>query len=311
MKKITFALLGISLLAFACKKMQVEAPDLQISLTNGTLKAGDTARFALSGNADYISFYSGEPGRNYERTDSFTRAGGNPELQFSSAVSAAGTGITTGNSLAVLVSTDFNGKYDAASVSSATWTNITGRTTLATTTATVASPITNLNDLKVEGRPMYVAFRYVSATPALRQRQWTISAFQFRTRFPDNTQYAHSANNADAVFTPVNVAGDSASWVAGTTLTHVGLNANYPADEDWAISKAFDLNKASSLDATRGSSDALGVVSVKNLATGAVPPQFRWRYATAGTYKAVFVIRNATIESASEAKKEFTITVNP
>jgi hypothetical protein len=178
-------------------------------------------------------------------------------------------------------------------------------------TTTVASPVANLNDLKVSDKPMYVAFRYVSSTPTLKQRQWTISAFQFRTKFPDNTQYTHAANNADAVFTPVNVAGDSSTWVAGITLTHVGLNASYPPDEDWAISKAFDLNKASSIDPTKGTSDVLGVVSVKNLATGAVPPQVRWRYATAGTYKAVFVIRNVTIESSKEVKKEFTITVRP
>jgi hypothetical protein len=311
MKKIFFALLGISMLNTACKKMQVEVPELDIALENTTLKAGDTARFNLSGNADYISFYSGEPGRNHDSINSFTRTGGNPELQFSSAVSAAGTGITTGNHLSVLVSTDFNGIYDAASVSGATWTNITPRTTLATGTATVTSPVANLNDLKVQGKPIYVAFRYVSATPALRQRQWTISAFQFRTRFPNSTQYTHSASNADAVFTPVNMAGDSATWIAGTALTHVGLNANLPVDDDWAISKAFDLNKASSLDPAKGSSDALGVVSVKNLATGAVPPQFRWKYATAGTYKAVFVIRNATIEANKEIKKAFSITVTP
>src|SRR5205823_8898601 len=70
----------------------------------------------------------------------------------------------------------------------------------------------------------------------------------------------------------------SATWVAGTTLTHVGLNANYPVDDDWAISKAFDLNKANS--------DASGVIVIKNFAlTGAVPSQFTWKYATAGTYR--------------------------
>lgn len=299
------------MLITACEKMQVDAPDLEITLGNPTLKAGDTAKFDLSGNADYISFYSGETGRNYDRKDSFTRSDGNPEFQFSSAVSAAGTGTTTGNNLSVLISTDFNGKYDAASVTSATWTNITSRTTLATGTATVASRVVNLNDLKVADKPMYVAFRYTSATPTLKQRQWTISAFQFRAKFPDNTQYTHGANNADAVFTPVNVAGDSATWVAGTTLTHIGLNANYPEDEDWAVSKAFDLNKANSIDPTRGSSDALGVVSVKNLATGAVPPQVKWKYATAGTYNAVFVIRNATTVNNKEVVKRFTITANP
>src|SRR5215211_2817427 len=97
MKKILFAVLSVSMLSIACKKLDVEAPDLEVTLQNSTLKVGDTAKFDLSGYADYINFYSGEVGRNYDRKDSFNMAGGNPEFQFSSAVSAAGTDITTGN----------------------------------------------------------------------------------------------------------------------------------------------------------------------------------------------------------------------
>jgi Domain of unknown function (DUF5017) len=312
MKKIFFAILGLSMLTTACKKMQVDAPDLQITPQSTTLKAGDTAVFNFTGYADYISFYSGEPGRNYDKKDSFTKAGANPEFQFSSAVSAAGTGITTGNNLSILLSTDFNGIYDATNVKQATWTDISSRVTLATTTTTVNSPVANLNDLKVEGKPMYIAYRYVTSNPTLKQRQWTISNFVFRTKFPDGSQYNHATSNADAVFTPVNVAGDSATWVAGTTLVHAGLNANYPSDEDWAVSKPFDLSRATSLDATRGSSDALGVVTVKNLAlTGTVPANFKWKYATAGTCNAVFVMHNATANDTKEVVQRFTITVNP
>jgi hypothetical protein len=312
MKKILFAILGLSMTTTACKKMQVDAPDLQITPQSTTLKAGDTAVFNFTGYADYISFYSGEPGRNYDKKDSFTKAGANPEFQFSSAASAPGTGITTGNNLSILVSTDFNGIYDTANVRKATWTDITSRATLATTTTTVASPVINLNDLKVEGKSMYVAYRYITSNPALKQRQWTISNFVFRSRFPDGSVYTQATSNSDAVFTPVNIAGDSATWVAGTTLVHTGLNANYPSDEDWAITKAFDLSKATSLDATRGSSDALGVVTVKNLAlTGTVPVNFKWKYATAGTYNAVFVMRNSTAKESKEVVQRFTITVNP
>jgi hypothetical protein len=311
MKNILFALLGLSMLITACNKMQVDAPGLQITPQSTTLKAGDTAVFNFTGYADYISFYSGEPGRNYDKKDSFTKAGANPEFQFSSAVSAPGTGITTGNNLSILVSTDFNGVYDTTNVRKATWTDITSRATLATTTTTVASPVINLNDLKVEGKQMYVAYKYITSNPTLKQRQWTISNFIFRSRFPDGSVYTHATSNSDAVFTPVNLAGDSATWSAGTTLVHTGLNANYPVDEDWAISKAFDLSKATSLDATKGSSDALGVVTVKNLGlTGTVPANFKWKYATAGNYKAVFVIRNATSSDMKQVVQTFNITVN-
>lgn len=286
----------------SCSKLPVEEPDLQITTSNTQVKLGDTTFFNLSGYADYINFYSGETGRNYYRKDSNTATSGAPEFQFMSNVQ---TGATTINNLSVLVSTDFDGVFTAPSVTKASWTNITGRLTLGTSATNVSSGVVNLNDLKVEGKPMYVAFRYNSTDPAtLKQRQWTISTFQFRTRFPSGDVYTHAASNADAGFGTVGVAGDSANWVSGTSLTHVGLNAGFPGDDDWAISRSFDLNRIAS--------DAAGVTVVKNLAlTGVVPPVFSWVYTKPGTYKAVFVVRNANRSGNKELIKEFVITVNP
>ena len=158
MKNLFFLLLSVSLLSTACKKMQVDAPDLEITLDNATLRLVDTANFNLSGYADYVNFYSGEVGRNYDRIDSFNRSGGNPEFNFSSAVTL---GLATTSNLSVLVSTDFIGKYDAASVIAATWTNVTTRVILGTSTTALASGIANLNDLKVEGKPMYLSLIHI------------------------------------------------------------------------------------------------------------------------------------------------------
>jgi hypothetical protein len=312
MKNIILAILVLCTTITSCKKMDVDEPTLNVTTVNLSIKAGDTATFAFSGYADYINYYSGEPGSVFGRIDSFSRNDGSPEFQFSSAVSSAGTGITTGNNLSVLISTNFNGIYDNANVSKATWTDITKRVTLATTTTVVNSPIVNVNDLKAGSGPMYLAFRYQTSNPTLRQRQWTISNFAFRTKFPDGKQYNHATSLTDAAFTPFNLAGDSATWSSGTTLVHVGLLPNLPVDDDWVISKPFDLKKYTSIDPTRGSSDALGVVNIKNLAlTGTVPANFKWRYATPGVYNAVFVSRNANSRNSKETIKSFTITVNP
>lgn len=302
MRTILYLLFSLSAFFVSCNKLQVEAPSLSVQPISLTIKAGDTAKFQFSGYADYINFYSGEVGRDYYKRDSFSAPGGNPEFQFLSNVQLGATSI---RNLSVHVSTDFNGNYNAQGIAAATWTNITNRVTLSTSATNVSSGIVNLNDLKAEGKPMYVAFRYLSESPeTLKQRQWTISSFQFRTKFPEGQVYTHAASNTDAGFGVISVVGDSANWVSGTSLTHVSLNAGLPSDDDWAISRPFDL--------TRYTGDRAGVVVIKNLAlTGLVPAQFSWRYPAAGTYKAVFVYRNANVEHTEEVVKEFVITVNP
>ena len=302
MKKILFLTISVALLYTSCKKMAVDTPNLNITLDKLTYKLGDTVTFNLSGNADYVNFYSGEAGKNYDNKDAYTSSvSGNPEFQFTSSVQS-GNAATKG--LSILVSNDFNGTYDQTNVRSATWTDVTNRVTLATSATTVSSGIANLNDLKAEGKPLFVAFRYLSVTSATAiQWQWTISAFQFRTKFTNGTVYTNAPDNATAGFGSLEFAGDSARWVSSATLTHVGLKAGYPADEDWAISRAFSLNSINS--------DASGVIPVKNISGAPLASQYAYKYAAAGTYKAVFVIRNATKSDSEEKIVTFNITITP
>ncbi|MBC8085371.1 MAG: DUF5017 domain-containing protein [Hymenobacter sp.] len=167
----------------------------------------------------------------------------------------------------------------------------------------------NLNDLKVEGKPLYVAFRYVSVTPAtMKQRQWNINAFQFRTRFPDGAVYTNAAANADVGFGVVDLAGGNladgtpSTWTSGTSLQHGGAEIGNAADDDWAVSKPFDL--------TQRNSDASGGIPLKTVID--VPlTSYQYTYAQPGTYKAVFLAQNANSETVKESIKEVQITVVP
>ena len=93
-------------------------PGFNASPSGTTFKVGDTVRFAFSGKADNIAFYSGEPGFSYKYKDR-TSADGIPQLEFSSYLQNKGET----NTLRLLISTDFNGAYDSVGIRRATWTD--------------------------------------------------------------------------------------------------------------------------------------------------------------------------------------------
>jgi hypothetical protein len=83
----------------------------------------------------------------------------------------------------------------------------------------------------------------------------------------------------------------------------VKLKAGFPADEDWGISKPFNLNSVNA--------DVSGVIAVKNISGVPLPKQYLYKYAAAGTYKAAFVIRNGNIKGTDEKVISFDITITP
>lgn len=70
-KKI-FLLPLILLVITACNKKEVTEPDFNVSTSQTTFKAGEPVDFQFSGNPDYITFYSGEAGREYQYRDRIT-----------------------------------------------------------------------------------------------------------------------------------------------------------------------------------------------------------------------------------------------
>ncbi len=301
MRTTIWILLGGLALA-SCNKAEVKRPnDFEVTTANTTVKAGTAVTFNISGSPDDIIFYSGELGKTYAQKDLVEAPeSGNPEMEFQSNVQF---GTVTLNNLTVLVSNNFNGIYDTTNVKAATWTDITSRVKLGTSATNVSSGVINLNNLKAggNGSSMYVAFRYLSDRAAtLKQRQWSVGSFAFRTRFPDGKVFTHAASVAEAGFGSVEFKGDSTKWVPGTSLFHAGLNAGYPSDDDWSISRTFNLRALVP--------ERKGAVNIKAISQASLS-QYRFTYNTPGTYKATFVATNQNIDKQEQVVKELTITV--
>lgn len=304
-KIFIIAITAMSVLT-ACKKIQVSEPkDFGVSVENVNVKLGDTVNYRFSGNPDNILYYSGEAGSEYGLKDISTMDGGLPEMQFVSNVNF-GTVAIGANNVTLLVSTDFNGKYDQQNIKTATWTDITARYTKpVTANVDMASGLINLGDLYVKGKKMYVAFKYQSVSPEQKQRQFVVSSFMFRTRYPDGKSFVNASNVYEAGFGTFDFGGSAFTWTAATTsaavnITHGAAEAGNPADEDWAISKGFEMNEA-------GRNLGLqikGMYQVQLL-------QYKQVYTQTGVYKAVFIGQNVSKDEKKEVIKEFNITVSP
>lgn len=185
MKNLKY-LLGLStLLIMSCERELVvkEAPDFDVITETTTYKAGQPVLFDFSGEADLITFYSGQPYNDYAyregRVLKFDSLGAS--LSFSTSVQSG----TQPNQLSVLASTDFTGNYsNLASVKSATWIDITNRFKLATSATFIASTPQDLSDLIVAGKPLYIAFRYITKPQAVNglARIWSIQGLTLTSK---------------------------------------------------------------------------------------------------------------------------------
>jgi hypothetical protein len=333
--KISYIIaIGAFALASCNKKLEAPSPGLGVTTAanNGSVTnnftAGDTVNFKFTGDPNVITFYSGEVGRRYQyvgRTD----AAGDAQLQFSSQLANG----TQAGSLSLLISSDFKGvalktvagvlvrdtATTNANIAAATWTDITGRATLPTSTgAAVPSSVIDLADFAKQGKPVYIAFKYDAVSGSV-QNKWTITNFMINNVLTDNTSYLIASLNSPAKpITNYGVTSFSPGWAVsydptkdannyawtytdGTSLVITGAATAATATasaEAWAVSGPIDLNKVTP-DA------GVGIKSII-----AQLPAYKYVYAQAGTYNAVFVASNATVDQSKIVVQQVQLTVH-
>ena len=311
MRKLFFiAITGLALFS-SCQKTSLDTPDdFTVTLDNATPSTTDTVNFQLSGKPDLITFYSGEPGKTYELSKITEKTSDSTVLNFATSTTAAST--TTQplsiNNVSILVSTNFSGKMDAASIKSATWTDISNRFTFATGTATVQSKAARVDDLKAAGAPFYVAFKYVSDTAKATSlpRRWTVSSFGLRNYFGKVTSSLAGGAAGTTLpflsggFVPISFQNSANNWnFASTSLTFNAAPVDAPPDEDWAISRPFDL--------TLYPSDIGEAIKSNNISA---ITSYSYRFSTPGTYVVTFVAKNTNRSGAKETVRQVTVKVN-
>lgn len=248
MKLNYYSLLALLLVMASCDKEleSVSTPNLDITLSGTTFKVNDDIPFRCVGTATEITFYPGTENANYEYRNGrvLDVSGSGVELSFQTAVSVANAALQN-NHLKVLVSTNFNGKYDFASLKSATWTDITNRFVINGTSTTFtpagAAPI-DITDLFPADRsqPLYFAFQYTTRSQAangLAREHW-IQSFLLNSKAAKPTGVTKALTIADqysAAFkiideNPVNA--PARALISNTRLTMKGNIYKDPTNKD-------------------------------------------------------------------------------
>lgn len=292
---IGFALICGS--ALSCTDFKVNAPKFNVSIDKTTFSIGDTLRFKIEGSTDNILFYSGEIGNNYDTRNTYTATGGKPVVNFSTALTAA-TNSSAATNLKLLVSTDFNGNYTKSDILAASWIDLTSRVNIPG-----ANQSLDLSSYKVEGKPLFVAFRFQTVDNTKVQRLITVSNFSFNTTYSDQT-YSNATNVYNAGFGAFDFAGNTGKWtipvvaVNNNSFTHNQVPADSPIDDDWAISAPFNIN---SILPSRG-------VSLKATKDDSLK-EYSYIFEKTGTYKVVFVGSNTSNSDYKEVVKQFMVTI--
>ncbi len=302
-------LAGLLVLASSCnEKFELAGgtPDFQVKTTATTFKVGEDVTFSFEGNAGLISFYSGEVLNDYAFKDGRTVAAGQVNLSFTSGV----TGGTQTNQFSVVASSDFDGNYaDFTRVQAATWTDITNRFLLGTNATFLASGSKDITDLVVAGKPLYLAYRYVTKPQLVSgdARTWMVQNFLLTS---NTTIGALTLSNMlNTGFRIVNQINDTTivprSSISASRVTLLG-NAysagNDPLHEIWAISKPIN---AGEID--------LGPDRPLSLKGNSDPrlESYTYKFTNPGIYKVYFIAANANINESREVIRQIDITIEP
>lgn len=289
----------------SCEKEQVEEiSTFSVQPTSLTIKAGEEAKFLLTGDPSQISFYSGELGNSYDFKD-VSRIDKVKDLIF---MFDAHNTPTEAVQVQLMFSTDFNGVYKYEDVSAATWHDLSTRFHWATPapwqTSWQSSGAVNLADMLEEGRPFFIAYRYVAPPVpegSIPGRNWRTRSHSLRV----NTEYGHTVNLASYASMGWNLVKKdtlltSSSTVAATILLLAATSGHRLEYEEWGISKLFQVDEID-----MGVDRSMPIKGYADMPLN----EFAHLYTEAGTYRATFVASNKTAYNDKETVKHVDITV--
>jgi hypothetical protein len=285
----------VAIVVFSCKKeVAVDIPDFDVTVEKTTFNVKEPIVFSFTGFANIITFYSGEPGKEYEFKDRFS-IDGKPEMQFTS-YSQLGP---QSNTLQLMVSSDFKNIFDLESLNQATWKDITSRATLSTGADNTPSGTIDLSDVTSADTPVHIAFRYTGKKSTVSQPTWTIKNVVVNNRL-ENGSVVQIANSANLSWGAIDVLNNTKSWSATATQIQIaGGPANTDDNDDWIISKPLSLSRIQR---------SLGT-SVRTNPTALQTSYTFPGYTTPGTYTVTFEAINANRWDSKKVLKEFIITV--
>jgi hypothetical protein len=278
----------------------VDTPQFNVTTAKTTYKAGENVVFNLSGTAEIMSFFSGEPLLEYEHKNNRIIAPEFINVSFSTGVAYG----THPDLLSVWVSNDFNGKYTMDDVLAATWSNdITKNFKLApnsmNSTSSALSVPSGILDIKSAAidktKPVYLAFKYYKTPDSIggTQRNWFVRSLKIETGTILGSQVFSDSRGLILVYDEhfTSEALKNTTLTSSTMTIRVPNAINLDTVQVWAISPPL-----SAADFENGPDRPIPIRGYRDEPI----KTYEYVFKTPGTYKAVFVAKNSNIYGESE-----------
>lgn len=307
------------------KELKIDSPDFSVSVLNKTVKKGDTVNFNLTGNADIITFYSGEFGNDYAyvNRDSIIDI---RELNLSFQNQVRGQGGTEplcqDDQFHVLVTNNLDlagaTKEDSVQrIKNAVWKDLTNKFTWSplnclSTNPYISSGTANIVDSIVKNKTTYLAFRYTNRpnnNQTGKSAIWRFQALNLTSVTESGSTSLMTQGNAG--WKPV-YEGGTAAWgtnpvpfdVSTTSyaVTMRGLRTATETNQMWCLSNSFIIT-----DKNIGRNPGVGIKSLIDIPL----TSYKYIYKKAGTYNVVFIATNANKDGTKENIQRLQIIVEP
>ena len=282
----------------SCQKTYELSPqgDFSVELEKSSYKVGEPVMFIFKGKPDNIVFWSGQAGRKYEFRKRTVVEGNSISLNFKS-FAQFGLMPIDKSVIKLYVSTDFNGKYEAESVKSATWEDITDNAVFSSGLDQTPSGNINLDSFASRNKSLALALVYKTSIvmPEAEQNRWVIRSFDLKSTNPEGEETV-LANMATAGWTAFNFSGPATRWSI-TSAELLTVRNNTDLDDDWVITKQFNPNSTL---------PDIGE-PIKNISQKLT--DYSRVYTKPGVYKVAFVATNANLEQSATVVKEIELNI--
>lgn len=324
--------LGVASLAFtACENEFNEDVQLNVNVAaeNGvsfdgktiTVKAGTPVNFRLAGDPDYLTFFSGEAGKEYKNRERVTVD--ESEIESSKLMfSLQGQYGKPANILTMYISEDFPGlakndfKADSVLVETHNWNTLIAANEFPT--AATTTPY-ELDMTPYMGKRIAIAICYRGQDNTAAQSRFYFKNMQILNTMKNGQQSTFAA--ASFGFTPVNMCqalnftdqkGMTSNREYGTMTNNTSgiwnfvntnnffihsSNAKTDLKYSWLVSNLLVVNACSPDDGT----------ALKNVSQSL--DSYQYTYSEPGTYTATFVASNFNFKKESQVVKEYQVVV--
>jgi hypothetical protein len=321
--KLLYGILLGLLLITACNPDHVDEVEFDVHVKNEAIncRVGEPVNFLFEGNAEYITFYSGEPGNCYANTLRTQVEMASLELECTIKQQYTDKEYRNKELIHVYVAEDFNGTYTWEDLQKANFTSISGveehmnQIVVPIAKEKTSEEISSKIDLSAfKDKPFHIAFQYIAPKRVevpnsdgnnryVMQPRVDITPLSLIKQTVEERTEIWDNPKTDWAFRIVyqNSKEQGNYKVDDTSLLFQPQKGKEHTDDDvivWMVSRKIDPTE---IEPDRG-------IAIKSI--DAYLPSYTHTYSKPGQYTATFIATNANLWDSEQKVKELTINVS-